>query len=212
MQSERHERDMLVEMGRRLWQRGFVAANDGNLSARLNDGSILVTPTGMSKGFLDASDLVLVSAEGERLKGEGVATTELGMHLAVYRARQDVCAVVHAHPPRATAFAASGTPLDADFLPEAVLALGKVPTAPYGTPSTMELVQAIEPFLPDHNALLLQNHGAVTFGHTIREAYFRMETLEHTARIALEARRLGGPEPLSADRIAQLRTLSEYEG
>ncbi len=207
MSSADVERKTLVEIGRRLWLKGYVAANDGNLSVRLGDDNILVTPTGVSKGFLDPSGLVVVSGRGEVVEGELEPTSELGLHLAAYETRPDVRAVVHAHPPAATAYAVSGIPLETCFLPELIVLLGEVPTAPYGTPSTEELVVAVSPYLARHDAVLLENHGVATLGTDIESAYFRMETVEHAAEIALRARALGGPNTLSAERVAQLKRL-----
>jgi len=200
------ERQAVVEAGRRLWQRGYVAANDGNISVRIGD-RVLVTPTGRSKGFLDGNDLVVVGLDGARLEGRLEPTSELGMHLAVYAARDDVRAVVHAHPPAATAFAVSGAPLDGALLPEVVVSLGAVPTVPYGTPSTPELADAMEPFLEGHNALILENHGAVAFGPSVEEAYYRLETVEHAAHIAILAHALGGGRALPDRELKKLREL-----
>jgi L-fuculose-phosphate aldolase len=200
------ERQAVVEAGRRLWQRSYVAANDGNISVLIGD-RLLVTPTGRSKGFLDEDDIVVVGLDGARLEGRLEPTSELGMHLAVYAARDDVRAVVHAHPPAATAFAVSGAPLDGALLPEVVVSLGAVPTVPYGTPSTPELADAMAPFLEGHNALILENHGAVAFGTSVDEAYYRLETVEHAAHIAILARALGGGRALPDRELKKLREL-----
>jgi L-fuculose-phosphate aldolase len=201
------ERELIVELGRRLWLRGFVASNDGNLSIRLSNGRLLVTPSGISKGFMEPSELVVVSADGRVLEGAR-PTSELAVHLTVYRTRSDIGGVVHAHPPSATAFAVAGADLDAGFLPEMVVTLGEVPTAPYRTPSTPELAASIEPFVERHDAMLLANHGALTMGRDLEEAYERMETVEHAADIALRARLLGGTRRLSEKQLEALRALA----
>ncbi len=211
MHSEFEIRREIVEIGRRLWDRGYVAANDGNISARLG-GRILVTPTGLSKGFLSPSDIVVVSERGEKLSGRAEPTSELPMHLAVYRERTDVDAVVHAHPPKATGFAVAGVPLAQCVLPEVILTLGKVPLAGYATPSTEEVARSICEFIPRFNAILLSNHGALTLGRDLSQAYFRMETVEHFAEITLAARALGGPSPLSSDDVRKLLNVREKLG
>jgi len=212
MASEFEARRQIVEIGRRIWQRGYVAANDGNLSVRLDSGRILVTPTGVSKGFLDAADLVVVDPTGRKLSGSLEATSELAMHLFVYERRADVSAVVHAHPPKATGFAVAGVPLAECILPEVILTLGQVPLASYATPSTPEVSQSIETFIPTYNAMLLKNHGALALGGDIFEAYYRMETIEHFAEIMLTARALGGTTPLSRDEVTKLLRVREKLG
>ena len=211
MRSEFETRREIVEMGRRLWERGYVAANDGNISARLG-GRILVTPTGLSKGFLSPSDIVVVSESGEKLSGRANPTSELPMHLAVYRERADVEAVVHAHPPKATGFAVAGVPLAQCVLPEVILTLGEVPLAGYATPSTEEVARSICEFIPRFNAILLSNHGALTLGRDLSQAYFRMETVEHFAEVTLAARALGGPSPLTSDDVRKLLNVREKLG
>lgn len=211
MDSEFEARRGIVEVGRRLWERGYVAANDGNISVRCGD-RVLVTPTGVSKGFMRPDDVVAVSRTGEKLSGRGEPTSELPMHLLVYRTRADVEAVVHAHPPRATGFAVAGVPLAQCVLPEVILTLGGVPLAEYATPSTEEVARAISDLVPRYNALLLRNHGALTLGRSVFEAYFRMETVEHFAEITLTARILGGAAPLSNDDVRKLLNVREQLG
>ncbi len=211
MRSEFQTRRDIVEIGRRLWERGYVAANDGNISARLGD-RVLVTPTGLSKGFLKPADLVVVSPSGARLSGELAPTSELPMHLAVYRARANVHAVVHAHPPKATGFAVAGVPLAQCVLPEVILTLGEVPLAGYATPSTEEVARSIGRFIPRYNAILLRNHGVLTLGCDLYQAYYRMETVEHFAEITLAARALGGPSPLSSDDARKLMSVRDKLG
>jgi L-fuculose-phosphate aldolase len=211
LHSEFETRREIVEIGRRLWERRYVAANDGNISARLG-GRILVTPTGLSKGFLKPDDIVVVSESGVKLSGRTDPTSELPMHLAVYRARADVHAVVHAHPPKATGFAVAGVPLAQCVLPEVILTLGDVPLAGYATPSTEEVARSICEFIPRFNAILLSNHGALTLGCDLSQAYFRMETVEHFAEITLAAKALGGPSPLSSDDVRKLLNVREKLG
>ncbi|MDX2192690.1 MAG: class II aldolase/adducin family protein [Gemmatimonadales bacterium] len=189
---------------RRLWEAGLVAGQDGNVSVRVAPDRLLVTPAGRLKRELSADELVEVDLDGRHLAGRGRATSELDLHLRVHRARADVGAVVHAHPPTATAFAAAGVPLDADVLPEVILLMGRVPTVPYATPGTPALGDLAAPFIPGHEALLLANHGAVAWGRDLDHARLRMESLEHAARILLAARLLGGPRPLDAAAIAAL--------
>lgn len=205
-------RAQLCEFGRRLWQRGYVAANDGNLSVRLGDDRLLATPTGVSKGFMSPDDLILTDLDGQVIQGSRRPSTELKMHLLVYRLRGDVRAVVHAHPPVATAFALAGLALDRCLLPESVLSLGAVPIVAYGTPSTDEIPQALSPYVPRCDAVLLANHGALVWADSLEAAYFKMETLEQSATITWHAQALGGPRPLSPGDVAKLSQLRERLG
>jgi L-fuculose-phosphate aldolase len=210
---DRRLREAIVAIGRRLYERGYIVATDGNLSVRLPESSrILTTPTGVCKGFLTPEMLVVVDAEGRKLEGELSPSSELPMHLEIYRQRPDVHAVVHAHPPCGTGFAAAGLSLEKPLVSEVVLTLGCIPLAGYGTPSTHELVAAIAPYVPHYNALLLANHGAVTYGPDLETAYFRMETLEHFARITLVAKLLGREQPLPAEAVQKLFHIREQAG
>lgn len=205
--------DALLEAGRRLDDLGLVPARDGNLSARLAPDRILVTATGVRKRALRSQDLVEVDLEGRaRGRGPGRPSSEIGLHLAVYRARSDVGAVFHAHPPVAVGFACAGLGLTDCLVPEVAVNLGSVPLTPYATPGTPELEQAIAPILERHDAFLLANHGAVTLGRNVGEAADRMETLEHFARIALVSRLLGGGNPLQAEDIAPLEAIRRRMG
>lgn len=199
----------LCEYGHCLWQLGFVAANDGNLSVRLPDGSILATPSGISKRLLTPEMLIHLDNQGNLLCPSPYRpTSELAMHLAFYAQRRDVCAVVHAHPPIATAFAVARRPIDTTILPESIMLLGDVPLCPYATPTTDEVVHSIAPYIQTADALLLCNHGAVTVGSNIAMAFARMETLEHTAKILWTAQSLGGAIPLNIqeqDKVIALR-------
>lgn len=212
MPSEFEARREIVEIGRRIWQRRYVAANDGNLSVRLPGDRIVVTPTGRSKGFLQSDDMIVVDLDGRKLQGSREPSSELPMHLFAYRKRPDVRAIVHAHPPRATGFAVAGVPLAQCILPEVILTLGQVPLTSYATPSTEEVPASIEEFIDCWNALLLRNHGVLTFGSDIEEAYFRLETVEHFAEITLSARILGGASPLTGEDVKKLLKVRETLG
>src|SRR5262245_42689915 len=194
----------VVAVCRRLYERGLVAGADGNVSIRLSRETLLATPTGMSKGQVTADDLVVCDLAGNQQQAKRRLTTEIKIHLAAYTVRDDVCAVVHAHPPHATAFAVAGiTPSEA-MMPEAYIAVGKVALAPYGTPSTDELAETLRPYLRDHDAVLLANHGAMTVGRDITAAHHRMEALEQLCRITYIARQLGGVRNLTREQMAQL--------
>ena len=205
--SEHQHRKDVCEVGRRLYQKGFIAANDGNISVRMDNGQILLTPSMMNKGRLDEEDLVVTDMDGNRLYGRKEPSSELPMHLVVYRERPDVKAVVHAHPPHATGFAVAGVPLDKPLISEVVLTLGTVPLAQYGTPTTPELADTIEPYVRHHDAILMANHGAMTSGPDIYTAYDRMETLDHFAHIWMVARILGSERSLSAENVAKLEAI-----
>jgi L-fuculose-phosphate aldolase len=207
--SEQALREQIVDVGRRLYARGLVVAGDGNLSARLPDDTILITPAGLGKGALHPDDLVVVTLEGERLRGAPGRrpSSEQLIHLAVYRQRPDVLACVHAHPPTAVAATLAGVSLAEPLLPEAMLALGPVPTAPYARTGTSALSAALEPFIPDHNAILLAYHGALTYGASPSAAFDLMEQLEHCAKILLSAQLFGGARPLPAAQIAEISEL-----
>ena len=209
--TQAHLRREIVEIGRRVYDRFFVAANDGNLSVRLDDDTVLVTPTGVSKGFMSPDDILQVSLNGEVLTAsEGRRpSSELPMHLAIYRARADVRAVVHTHAPTATAFALTDARLDEPLLPEVLLFIGSVAIVPYAPPGTEALPQAMTPYLADHDAFLLANHGVVTVGRTLEEAYFRTERLELFARIRLAALTLGPAHPLPPEEVTRLIALRE---
>src|SRR5215203_225137 len=205
--SETELRDGIVEVGRRLYARGYVASNDGNISVRLADGRILTTPKSVSKGFMTPGMMVVTDLAGKKISGERDPSSELLMHLEVYRHRPDVRAVVHAHPPLATGFAVAGIPLDRAVLAEVITTLGSIPIADYGTPSTQELPDAVRQYIKAHDGLLLANHGALTVAHELFAAYYKMETIEHFAKISLVARMLGGERLLSQDEVLRLQGL-----
>jgi L-fuculose-phosphate aldolase len=200
----------IVRVCRRLYERGLVAGPDGNVSARLSDGTILVTPRGMSKVDVTAERLVVVDPDGRVVDG-GRPSSELRMHLRIYAKRPDVRAVVHAHPPVATGFGVAGESFVAPVLPEVILQMGAVPLVKYATPGTDALPDAIEPLLVGHEAFLLANHGATTLGTTLEQAHQRMESLEHAARIVLAARTLGRVNELSAADVRALRPPSDED-
>jgi L-fuculose-phosphate aldolase len=196
---------------RRLYERGLVAGPDGNVSVRLHDGSIVVTPSGMSKVDVTPDDLVLVDGEGRVLDGKGKPSSELRMHLRIYERRADVSAVVHAHPPTATGFAVAGESFMAPVLPEVILQMGEVPIVRYATPGTADVADSFDPYLAGHDAFLMANHGATTVGPTLGVAHQRMESLEHAARIVLTARMLGTVHELSPADVKALRASREEQ-
>jgi L-fuculose-phosphate aldolase len=203
--SEADLRQELVRYGKWLSRLGFMPGTAGNLSVRLDDERLLVTPTGMSKYLMKPVDMVIVDLAGRLLLGTRKVTSEIGMHLAVYAKREDVCAVIHSHPPIATGFACAGRGLAEVLCQEAVMALGEVPLAKYATTGTESVAASLGPYLQGHEAILLANHGAVTYGCDLLEAFLRMETMEHLAHIELVAHQLGSPRPLSAIQIEQVR-------
>lgn len=204
MPTSRQYREQIVRYGRMLHERGFVAAMDGNLSVRLPHDRILVTPTCVSKGAMRQADMVVVDREGRQLAGRRHVTSEIGMHLLIYARRPDVQAIVHAHPPTATGFAAAGIPLTEPLVCEVVMGLGCIPLARYGTPGTSELAQTLEPYVGNYDAILMSNHGVVTYGDTLEHAYMKMETVEHFAQIALVTHMLGRQQPLQEIEIEKL--------
>jgi L-fuculose-phosphate aldolase len=187
-----------------LHARGFVAAMDGNLSVRLDRQRILVTPTCLSKGAMHSGDLVIVGPDGKRISGRRNVTSEIAMHLLIYEMRPDIHAIVHAHPPTATGFAAAGVALTEPLVCEVVVGLGSIPLARYGTPGTDELAKTLEPYVPHHDAILMSNHGVVTYGDTLEHAHMKMETVEHFAQIALVTHLLGKQQPLSGVDLEKL--------
>jgi L-fuculose-phosphate aldolase len=198
-----HRLDLCVA-GRWMYERGYIVACEGNLSVRLDANRVLTTPTCMNKGMLTPDDLVIIDLEGRHVTGDRKASSELAMHLLFYRMRSDVYAICHAHPPTATGFAVAGRALDQALLPEVIVGLGQIPLVKYGTPGTPELGAAIEPYVLHYDALLLANHGAVTCGPDLLTAFFRMETIEHFAKITLAAELAGNPRLLSGREVAKL--------
>jgi len=204
MMGERKHRNEIVRLGRMLHGNGLVAGTDGNLSVRLDEERILVTPTSMSKGMMRPSDLVIVDLEGRKLEGRRNVSSEIAMHLLIYKMRHDIKGVVHAHPPTATGFAASGRALNRPLVCELVIGLGCVPLAKYGTPGTTELTEALEPLIPQYDAILMANHGVVSYGEDLHRAFMKMETVEHFAKIALVAHLLGNEQLLGEQEIEKL--------
>ena len=202
----------IVETGRRLYARGFCASNDGNISIRLSDDRVLTTPKSVSKGYMTPDMMVVVDLDGKKVSGDREASSELLMHLEVYRQRSDAKAVVHAHPPLATGFAVAGVALDRAVLAEVICTLGSIPIVDYATPSTPELPAAVRQYIKAHDGLLLANHGALTVCRTLFSAYYKMETVEHFAKISLVARLLGGERLLSRDEVKRLQGLRGMYG
>jgi L-fuculose-phosphate aldolase len=207
----------MVEIGQRIWARGYVAANDGNITIKLNDHELLTTPTGVSKGFMTVDMIIKCDWTGKPLSSNPGyrPSSEVKMHLEVYKERPDIGAVVHAHPQFATSFAVAGIPLNKCVLPEAIIVMGAVPTAPYGLPSTMEIPDRMRPFIKNSDVILLENHGALTLGTDLLNAYHKMETLEHTASIVWKAIQLGNMNVLPSgerDRLMGLRDKFQLPG
>jgi L-fuculose-phosphate aldolase len=198
----------ILDVCHRLYAKGFVSATDGNVSARLPGGNILTTRTGINKGMVSAQDLVEISPGGEVVSGRTRPSTETGMHLFIYRERQDVTAVVHAHPPYATGFATARQPLEGCLYPEVIVGFGAIPLADYATPSTSEVADSLRPYVRSADAILLTNHGVVAYGTDVHDAYYKMEKVEHSAQITFIARLLGGEKRLSAEELDRLRHVS----
>ena len=207
-------REQICDVCHKMWQLGWVAANDGNVSVKLEDGTFLATPTGIRKSFITPEKLVHIDENGEVLDGpEGAKpSSEIKMHLRCYKEREDVGAVVHAHPPTATRFAVAHLALDRYTMIETVIAIGSIPIAPYGTPSTYEVPDSIAPYLQEHDVILLENHGALTVGADLITAYYRMETLELYAKISLTAHLLGGEKEIERKNIDRLINMRKDYG
>jgi len=207
MNAESSLRADIVEIGRRMYARGYTASNDGNISVRLGDDRLLMTPKSVCKGLMTPDMMVVTDLQGRKLQGERDPSSEMLMHLEVYRERPDVRAVVHAHPPIATGFAVAGIPLDRAVLAEVLTTLGSVPIAEYATPSTRELPEAVRKYIKAHDGMLLANHGALTVGGDLYSAYYKMETVEHFAKISLVARLLGRENLISREEVMRLQEL-----
>lgn len=202
------EREAVCRVGKLLYDWGYVAANDGNISVRVGEGRLLITPSGVSKGRMTPDMLLVTDLDGTVIEGNRHPSSEGKMHLEVYRGRPDVNAVVHAHPPVSTAFAVCRRGLETPYLSELVAGLGQVPCTPsFAMLSTEEVPQSVRPYLADHNALLLANHGALAWGGDLWEAFDRLETVEHTAKIVLNAQLLGGGIPLTEEEVVRLQGL-----
>lgn len=206
MPNEVESRQQICEIGRRMYERRMVAANDGNISVRLGDNEILCTPTGVSKGFMKPEQMCKVDLSGKVIGDNPgtVPSSEVKMHLRVYQNRPDVGAVVHAHPIFATSFAVMGRGLEEPIMPEVIVNFGRVPLAPYGTPSTVEIPDSIEPYLAEYEAVLLESHGALTWSKDLLSAYMKMESVEFYAELLYRTTQLGGPRLLSPERLEKL--------
>ncbi len=214
MVSEYEIKKQICDIGKRIYDRGMVAANDGNISVKISDNEFLCTPTGVSKGFMTPEYICKVDAKGNVIQANGgfKPSSEIKMHMRVYEQRPDVKSVVHAHPIYATSFAIAGIPLTQPIMPEAVIALGCVPIAEYGTPSTMEIPDAVEKYLPYFDAVLLANHGALAYSDSLLAAYHKMESLEFYAELLFKAKQLGGPKELSSTQVEQLYEIRRQFG
>lgn len=204
-------KEQVCDICHKMWQLGWVAANDGNVSVKLDENAFLVTPTGISKSFITPEKLLIITKDCEIIEGTAgyKPSSEIKMHLRCYQERDDVGAVVHAHPPAATGFAVAHLPMDRYTMIESVITLGSVPLTPYATPSTYEVPDAIAPYLQEHDVMLLENHGALALGCDVITAYYRMETLELWAKISINAHILGGEKEISReniDRLCRMRT------
>src|SRR3984893_11763660 len=197
----------IVEVGRRMYARGYTASNDGNISVRLDPDRLLMTPKNVCKGFMTPDMMCITDLDGRKLQGDRDPSSEMLMHLEVYRQRHDVQAVVNAHPPIATGFAVAGIPLTRTVLSEVLTTLGSIPIAEYATPSTTELPQAVRKYIKAHDGMLLANHGALTVGGDLFSAYYKMETIEHFATISLVARLLGRENLIAREEVARLQQL-----
>ena len=202
----------IVEIGRRMYARGYTASNDGNISVRLGADQLLMTPKSVCKGFMTPDMMCVTDLNGRKISGDRDPSSEALMHLEVYRQRPDVNAVVHAHPPTATGFAVAGIPLDRAVLAEVLTTLGSIPLAEYATPSTAELPEAVRKYIKSHDGMLLANHGALTVGSDLYSAYYKMETIEHFAHISLVARMLGRENLISRDEVTRLQGLRDMYG
>src|SRR5262245_52873110 len=199
--SEDQLRDDMCEIGRRLYARGYVAANEGNLSVRLADDTVLCTPTLISKGFMNPEDLAIVNMDGDQLSGPRPRTSEIKLHLSIYRHRPDVKAVVHSHAPHVTAFAITGTPIPTNIHPEIEFFVGQVPTASYVTPGTQPFADSVVPYLENTSAVVLANHGLVAFGKSLEWAWFVTEIVDSYCRLLIAAKSLGEPKRLSDEQM-----------
>lgn len=214
MQNEFEIKKEMCEIGKRIYKRGMVAANDGNISVKLNDNEFLCTPTGVSKGFMTPDYICKVDATGKVLQSSGnfKPSSEIKMHMRVYKERPDVRSVVHAHPMYATGFAIAGRALTQPIMPEAVIALGCVPVAKYGTPSTDEIPEAVSEYLQYFDAVLLENHGALTYSDSLLAAYMKMESVEFYAQLLYIAEHLGGAQELSEEQVQKLYEIRRQFG
>jgi L-fuculose-phosphate aldolase len=202
--TESQHRNDIIEICKRVYSNRWVASNDGNISIRIGPNEVLCTPTGMSKGYLTTDQLVKVDMDGNKLEGELEASSEVKIHLDVFKNKEGINSAVHAHPPYSTAYAVAGIPLDQCVIPEIIVSLGSIPLTKYGTPSTMEIPENIRDYLGDHNAFLLENHGAFAIGGDVYQAYYRMESMELFARISLLAQTLGNVNTIKEENVQKI--------
>lgn len=200
----RRLRDDLVTVCNRLWQKGYIAATDGNVSVKIDRNRILTTPSGVGKGFLKPEDLIITDLSGVKIEGNYEPTTEILMHLAAYEERPDIVSVVHAHPPRAIAFTIAGEELPAEVLPEVVVNLKRIPIVPYATPGTSQAGDIIRPYIKEYDAIMMDRHGSVTVGKDLFDAYYKLEKMEHAAEVIMAARQLGLVQTLSQNQLQEL--------
>ena len=214
MVSEYEIKKQICEIGQRIYNKGMVAANDGNISVKISENEFLCTPTGVSKGFMTPEFICKVDRNGKVIQANKgfKPSSEIKMHMRVYKERPDVQSVVHAHPLYATSFAIAGIPLTEPIMPEAVIALGCVPIAEYGTPSTEEIPDAVSKYLQHYDAVLLENHGALSFSDSLINAYYKMESLEFYAQLLYQSRVLGGPKRLSEAQVQRLYEIRRQFG
>jgi L-fuculose-phosphate aldolase len=194
-------KETIIDIGKRMYSKEWIAANDGNISVKIAENRVLMTPTRQSKGFMTPEMLTIIDFEGNIVEGTYKPSSESLMHLSVYKARPDINAVVHAHPPVSTAFAVAGIPFDKFILPETILELGKVPIAPYATPGTPELSESFKDIIDSHDCFLLKNHGAVSLGDDLMTAYYKMDSLELMAKIVFHATLLGNVDEIPKDKV-----------
>lgn len=214
MKPEYEVKNEICEIGKRIYNRGMVASNDGNISVKVGENEFLCTPTGVSKGFMTPEFICKVDRDGKVIEANPgyKPSSEIKMHLRVYKERPDVMSVVHAHPMYATGFAIAGIPLTQPIMPEAIITLGSVPIAEYGTPSTEEIPNAVSKYLPYYDAVLLENHGALTYGDSLLNAYHKMESVEFYAQLLFIAKQLGGPKELSEEQVQRLYEIRRQFG
>ncbi len=205
-------RNAICDVGQKIYDKGFVAANDGNISVKLDENTILVTPTAVSKGGMKADEIVKMTLDGEVLSANGKPSSEVKMHIQVYKTNPSIQAVVHAHPPIATAFAVARVPMETPILAEAVVNLGVVPVSDFALPGTNEVPESIKPYVQDYNAVLLANHGLLTWGRDLREAFFRMESVEHYGKILLYVKQIGDPREFNCTEIDALLDIRKKIG
>lgn len=202
--SERILRKEIIEVCYKIWLKGYVAAADGNVSSRLGEDRIIITPSGFSKGELKEEDLIITDMKGNKILGKWKTSSEIHMHLSVYNERKDVLGIVHAHPPTCIAFSIAGIELPECILPEVVVTLGKIPITEYATPGTPEGAIIVKDLIKEYDALILDRHGTITVGTSVKDAYYKLEKVEHTAEITMKAKQLGGIRSLSKDQIDKL--------